>query len=94
MAEKTYETVVTNVTVFPFRSNADTGKYKGLAQVVINDAFVVRDLRIAEGETGLYVAYPTDPESNGFRTIFNPITKELRRHIEACVLEEYHNVTD
>lgn len=86
-----YDTVVTAVQVFPFREGGVLGHIKGLAQVVLNDALVIRGLRIMDGENGLFVAYPVDPFYKGdeFRTVVNPITRELREHIENCVLEKY-----
>lgn len=86
-----YEMVVTAVQVFPFSEGATLGHMKGLAQVVLNDALTIRGLRIMEGDNGLFVGYPLDPFYKGeeFRNIVFPITKELREHIENCVLEKY-----
>lgn len=64
---------------------------KGLATVVLNDQFLVRGIRIMDGENGLFVNYPSDPFYKGedFRTICSPITRQLREHIENCVIEKY-----
>lgn len=82
---------VTLVRVFPFKEGPSLGHLKGLAEIVINDQLVVRGLRIMEGVNGLFVSYPLDPFFKGedFRTICNPITRQLREHIENCVLEKY-----
>lgn len=82
---------VTNVQVFPFKDGPSLGHLKGLAQIVLNDQMVIRGLRIMEGENGLYVNYPCDPFYKGddFRSLCNPITRQLREHIENCVLEKY-----
>lgn len=82
---------VTLVKVFPFRAAAQVNNVLGLAEVVLNDQLVIRGLRIKKGPSGLFVAYPTDPFYNGedMRSIVNPITRELREHIENCVLEKY-----
>lgn len=88
---------VTNVQVFPFIQNATTGKMRGLASVVLNDQLQIRGLSIMEGENGLYVGYPSnqmDMECGEVRTCINPITKVLRDHIEACVLEKYKGSID
>ena len=52
---------------------------------------VVRGLRVMDGEHGLFVGYPNDPFYKGedFRTLCNPITRQLKEHIENCVLEKY-----
>ena len=82
---------VTQVTVFPFKEGPSLGHLKGLAQIVLNDQLVIRGLRIMEGEMGLFVGYPVDAFYKGedFRNVCNPITRQLREHIENCVLEKY-----
>ena len=82
---------VTSVQVFPFKDGVNMGHMKGMASVVINDQLQLRGLRVMSGENGLFVDYPTDPFYKGedFRSIVNPITRQLREHIENCVLEKY-----
>jgi stage V sporulation protein G len=82
---------VTQVDVFPFQGGVNLGHMKGLARVVLNDQLVIRGLRIMEGINGLFVSYPLDPFYKGedFRSIVNPITRQLREHIENCILEKY-----
>lgn len=82
---------VTQVQVFPFKEGPNMGHIKGLAMVVLNDQFMVRGLRVMEGENGLFVGYPVDPFYKGedFRSICTPITRQLREHIENCVLEKF-----
>ena len=82
---------VTQVQVFPFKDDSSLGHLKGLAQVVLNDQLVIRGLRIMDGLNGLFVSYPLDPFCKGedFKSICNPITRQLREHIENCVLEKY-----
>lgn len=82
---------VTEVQVFPFNEGASMGHMKGLATVVLNDQLLIRGLRIMEGEFGLFVGYPVDPFYKGddFRHLVQPFTRELREHIENCVLEKY-----
>lgn len=82
---------VTQVRVFPFKESPSLGHVKGFAQVVLNDQLVIRGLRIMEGLNGLFVSYPLDPFYKGedLKSICNPITRQLREHIENCVLEKY-----
>lgn len=82
---------VTSVQVFPLREGLGSETLKAFAQVVLNDQLVIRGLRIKDGVNGLFVSYPLDPFYKGeeFRTIVNPITRQLREHIENCVLEKY-----
>ena len=82
---------VTSVNVYPFKEGPNMGHIKGLATVVLNDQMLIRGLRVMDGENGLFVGYPNDPFYKGedFRSICNPITRQLREHIENCVLEKY-----
>ena len=81
---------VTKVDVWPFK--ADVGHIKAVASVVLNDQLAIRGLRVMEGPDGLFVGYPIDPFYKGeeLKTVCAPTTKELREHIEACVLEMYN----
>ena len=87
---------VTNVQVFPFKEGPSLGHIKGLAQIVLNDQFQLRGLRIMEGENGIFVSYPLDPFFKGeeYRSLAYPITRQLREHIEACVLEKYNQTVN
>lgn len=87
---------VTNVEFFPFREGVNIGKIKALAKVVLNDQLVIRGIRILDGANGLFVSYPNDPFYKGedLRSIVLPITRELREHIENCVLAKYKYETE
>lgn len=77
---------VTKVEVFPKYNGGRKDLVLGTADVVINDQLTLKNLMICESqETGLYVGYPTN---NYF-----PMTRQLREHIENCVLEMYQAVT-
>jgi stage V sporulation protein G len=86
---------VTQVRVFPFKDSVNLGHVKALAEIVLNDQLVIRGLRVMDGVNGLFVSYPLDPFFKGeeFRTICNPISRQLREHIENCVLERYQQET-
>ena len=83
--------VVTSVHVYPFQENPELGKMKGTAVVVINDQLQLRGLKIIDGANGLFVGYPIDPFYKGedYRTIYNPISRQFREHVENCILEKY-----
>ena len=87
---------VTSVQVYPFKEGPSMGHIKGYAKITLNDQFQIRGLRIMEGENGLFVAYPNDPFYKGedFRSVCFPITRQLREHIETCVLEKYQASLD
>ena len=82
---------VTQVKVFPFKEGPSMGHIKALATVVLNDQLNLRGLRVMDGKDGLFVGYPVDPFYKGeeYRSIFFPITRELREEIETAVLKEY-----
>lgn len=83
---------VTAVEVFPLDGfECSKRTLKGYANVVLNDQLILRGLRINNGLNGLWVGYPVDPfnTSDDFRTIVVPMTRQLREHIENCVLEKY-----
>lgn len=85
---------VTQVQVYPFKDCNGLGSVKALATVVLNDQFLVRGLRVMNGCNGLFVSYPLDPFFKGeeFRSQVVPMTRQLREHIENCVLEKYQQV--
>lgn len=87
---------VTQVQVFPFRDSPSLGHVKALASVVLNDQLHIRGLRVMDGANGLFVGFPLDPFYKGedFRTVVFPITRQLREHIENCVLEKYQHEVD
>lgn len=87
---------VTNVQVFPFKGGASLGHMKAMARIVLNDQFVVQGLRVMEGENGLFVGYPPDNFYKGedYRSQCFPVTRQLREHIENCVLEKYQELTN
>ena len=87
---------VTSVQVYPFKEGPSTGKMLAMASIVLNDQLQVRGLRIMEGENGLFVGYPNEPFYKGddFRSVCFPMTRQLREHIENCVLEKYSASAD
>ena len=87
---------VTQVQVYPFEEGPFTGKMLAMASIVLNDQLQVRGLRIMEGENGLFVGYPNEPFYKGedFRSVCFPMTRQLREHIENCVLEKYQAFLD
>lgn len=86
---------VTSVQVYPFKEDPFMGHIKGIASVVLNDQFMVRGLRVMEGENGMFVGYPIDPFFKGedLHCIAQPITRKLREHIENCILEKYQEIS-
>ena len=84
---------VTDVEVKVFPSLPGADHIKGVAQIVLNDQMIIRGLRIMDGTSGLFVSYPIDPFFKGesLQFLVNPITRQLREHIENCILEKYQD---
>ncbi|MDR1759325.1 MAG: SpoVG family protein [Fibrobacter sp.] len=82
--------VVTHVQVYPLKEG-NLGKTKAFARVLLNDQLLLTGLRIVDGANGFFVAYPNDPFYKGeeYRSIYNPVTRQLKEHIENCILEKY-----
>ena len=77
---------VTKVTLRPVAMN----KVCAIASVVLDDAFVVHDLRVVNGEKGLFVAMPSRRLPNGdFRDICHPINADARQHLQDAVLNQF-----
>ena len=85
---------VTDCKVFPFREGPSMGHIKALANITLGDQILIRGLRVMDGENGLFVSYPIDPFFKGedFRNVCFPMARNLREHIENCVLEKYQAV--
>lgn len=78
------------ITDVKIRKVTTEGRMKALASITLDQEFVVHDLRIIEGSTGLFVAMPSKRTPEGiFRDIAHPINGEMRQKVEAAVLEAY-----
>jgi stage V sporulation protein G len=68
----------------------EMNKVKAIASITIDDEFVVHDLRVVEGEKGLFVAMPSRKLPSGdFRDVAHPINSETREKIQSAVIAEY-----
>jgi stage V sporulation protein G len=77
---------ITDVRVFP----VDEEKLKAFVSIIIDDCFVVSDIKIISGTSGLFISMPSKKRKNGtFRDIAHPLNSETRRRIEERVLEAY-----
>lgn len=75
-------------------NNQDT-RMKALASITFDDAFVVHDLRVIEGNNGLFVAMPSKRTVDGeFRDIAHPINSEMRQHVQEEVMRVYDETED
>ncbi len=66
------------------------GKMKAVVSITLDDEFVVHDIKVIEGEKGLFIAMPSRKASDGeYRDIAHPINSETRERIQTLILEEY-----
>ena len=69
------------------------GKMKAVVSITIDDAFVVHDIKIIEGEKGLFIAMPSRKASDGeYRDIAHPINSGTRETIQKMILDKYDEV--
>lgn len=81
---------ITNVKVF--KTNGEDTKLKGYATVTLDDCFVVRNLRIIQGESRLFVAMPSRKKADGeYEDIVHPTNAETRTMFEEKIIEAYNN---
>ena len=81
------------VTDVRIRKVTEEGKMKAIVSVTFDDEFVVHDIKIIEGQNGLFIAMPSRKMADGeFRDIAHPINAETRRKIQDAILEEYEKV--
>lgn len=70
-------------------------RMKGIASVLLDDSFVVHDIRIIEGDNGLFIAMPSrKTPTGGYRDIAHPINPEVRSMFEEAIIKEYENTED
>ncbi len=73
----------------------EDNRMKGIASVLLDDAFAVHDIRIIEGDKGLFIAMPSrKTPTGGYRDIAHPINPEVRKMFEDSILEAYNNLED
>ena len=66
---------------------------KGIASVLLDDSFAVHDIRIIEGDNGLFIAMPSRKMGEGdFRDIAHPLLSETRNRIKDAIFAEYEKV--
>lgn len=84
-----------NITDIRIRKVDATGKMKAIVSVTFDDMFVVHDMKIIEGASGLFIAMPSRKTPSGdFKDIAHPINSETREMIQRIILEEYENLPE
>ena len=66
-------------------------RMKGIASVLLDDSFAIRDIRIIEGDNGLFIAMPSRKTATGeYRDIAHPINHDVRKMFEDAIITEYN----
>lgn len=69
------------------------GKMKAVASVTFDNAFVVHDIKIIEGQNGMFIAMPSRKTPDGeYRDIAHPINSEMRGMLQGVILEQYERI--
>ena len=81
---------ITEVKVFPIEGG---GRLKAYATLVFDDCFIVRDLKVIEGDKGFFVSMPSRRRKDGsFRDIVHPLNSDTRKEVEEKVIEEFNKI--
>ena len=84
-----------NITDVRVRGLTNTGKMRALVSITLDNEFVVHDIKVIEGEKGLFIAMPSRKASDGeFRDIAHPINSDTRERIQEIILKRYYEVLD
>lgn len=82
-----------NITDVRVRKVAKEGKMKAVVSITIDEEFVVHDIKVIEGEKGLFIAMPSRKATDGeYRDIAHPINSDTRERIQNIILEKYEEV--
>lgn len=77
------------------RKVAKEGKMKAVVSITMDDEFVVHDIKVIEGEKGLFIAMPSRKATDGeYRDIAHPINSATRGKIQSIILEKYQEVLE
>ncbi len=72
------------------RKMTQDSKMKAIVSITIDDEFVVHDIKVIEGEKGLFIAMPSKKANDGeYRDIAHPINSETRDRIQNIILDSY-----
>ncbi|HOD53879.1 MAG TPA: septation regulator SpoVG [Candidatus Cloacimonadota bacterium] len=78
---------ITDVKVFPRNSE----QLKAFANIVIDDAFIIKNIKVINGKNGLFVAMPSQKSKTGeYKDIAHPLNTDTRNHIEQLILQKYN----
>lgn len=84
-----------NITDVRVRKIGGDGKMKAVASVTFDDDFVVHDIKVIEGQNGLFIAMPSRRTPSGeFRDIAHPINSDMRGRLQDVILGKYKEISE
>ena len=79
-----------NITDARVRKITAEGKMKAIVSITIDDVFVVHDIKVIDGEKGLFIAMPSKKATDGeYRDIAHPINSKTREDLQNLILSRY-----
>ena len=82
-----------NITDVRIRKISDEGKMKAVASITFDDEFVVHDIKVIDGQNGLFVAMPSRKMGEGdFRDIAHPLVSDMRNRIKDAIFAAYEKM--
>lgn len=84
-----------NITDVRIRKLSEEGKMRAVVSVTFDNEFVVHDIKIIDGQNGLFIAMPSRKVDDGeFRDIAHPILSDTRNKIKEAIFAEYNKLLD
>ena len=81
------------ITDIRIRRLEGSNKMKAIVSITIDDEFVLHDIKVVDGEKGLFIAMPSKKTADGeYRDIAHPINVEMRTMLQDAILEEFQRV--
>lgn len=78
---------ITRVDIHKFEREGS--RTKAFATVYLDECFVINDIRVKEGENGLYIQMPNKKTPNGYKDVAHPINRETRKMFEDAIFAEF-----
>ncbi|MPQ42178.1 septation regulator SpoVG [Clostridium tarantellae] len=81
------------ITDVRIRKISNEGKMKAIVSITFENEFVIHDIKVIEGQNGLFIAMPSRKTPDGeFKDIAHPINTETREKVQKAILGEYEKV--
>lgn len=83
------------ITDIRIRKIASDGKMRAVVSITLDNAFVVHDIKVIEGDKGLFIAMPSKKTADGeYRDIAHPINSVMRDRMQRMILEKYEEMAE